>query len=189
MQNSDKDHYTCTHCENVTRLATQLARAAGFAAEYVEMIRQAGLLHDVGKISIPESVLTKPSRLTSAEYEIMKSHVERSIEIIRHLPSLNYVVPIVVGHHERWDGKGYPRGLAGTEIPRGARCVALADAFDAIVSRRVYKAAVPLAEAIDEIERGLGTQFDPELGALFVRLLRSGELEGVVSDRDGSRAG
>lgn len=184
-----KDHYTFMHSENVTKLATQLAKAAGFEAEYVEMIRQAGLLHDVGKISIPESVLSKPGPLTPEEYRLMQSHVERSIEIIRHLPSLNYVLPIMVGHHERWDGKGYPRGLTGAEIPLGARCVALADAFDAMASRRVYKAAMPVKTAIDEIEKGLGTQFDPELGALFVELLRSGRIETGFDQNGGKTAG
>lgn len=172
-----KDHYTFTHSENVSRLSSQLAQAIGLDREHVEMIRQAGLLHDIGKISIPESILSKPTKLTDEEYDIMKGHVMNSVSIIRHLPSLDFVVPIVIGHHERWDGRGYPRGLSKTDIPVGARCMAIADSFDAIASRRAYKNPVPVADSIAEIERCLGTQFDPEIGRVFVDLVRSGEID------------
>lgn len=172
-----KDHYTFNHSKNVSYLATQLARAVGLDNEHVEMIRQAGLLHDIGKISIPESILAKTSRLTPEEYEIMKSHVENSISMIRHLPSLDYVIPIAISHHERYDGGGYPRGLAGENIPVGGRCLGIADAFDAIVSRRPYKDPVPIPEALKEIERNLGKQFDPHLGRVFVDGVRDGTIQ------------
>lgn len=171
-----KDHYTFSHSENVSYLATQLAQAIGLDAEHIEIIRQAGLLHDIGKISIPETILTKTSRLTSDEYTIMKSHVENSIDIIRHLPSLDYVVPIAISHHERYDGNGYPRGLSGEDIPIGGRCLGIADAFDAIVSRRPYKDPVSIPDALLEIERNLGKQFDPVLGQTFVDLVRAGQI-------------
>ena len=172
-----KDHYTFNHSKNVSYLATQLARAIGLDNEHVEMIRQAGLLHDIGKISIPESILAKTSRLTAEEYEIMKSHVENSISMIRHLPSLDYVIPIAISHHERYDGAGYPRGLAGENIPVGGRCLGIADAFDAIVSRRPYKDPVPIPDALKEIERNLGRQFDPELGRIFIDLVKNGTIQ------------
>lgn len=172
-----KDHYTFNHSKNVSSLATQLARAIGLDNEHVEMIRQAGLLHDIGKISIPESILAKTSRLTAEEYDIMKSHVENAISMIRHLPSLDYVIPIAISHHERYDGKGYPRGLAGENIPVGGRCLGIADAFDAIVSRRPYKDPVPVPEALLEIERNLGKQFDPELGRIFIDLVKNGTIQ------------
>ena len=172
-----KDHYTFNHSKNVSYLATQLARAIGLDNEHVEMIRQAGLLHDIGKISIPESILAKTSRLTAEEYEIMKSHVENSISMIRHLPSLDYVIPIAISHHERYDGTGYPRGLAGENIPVGGRCLGIADAFDAIVSRRPYKDPVPIPDALKEIERNLGRQFDPELGRIFIDLVKNGTIQ------------
>lgn len=172
-----KDHYTFSHSQNVSSLSVQLGEAYGLDREHLEIIRQAGLLHDIGKIGIPDAVLCKTSRLTPEEYEIMKQHVERSIAMIRHLPSLDYVIPVVIGHHERWDGKGYPRGISGESIPIGARCMAIADSFDAMVSRRTYKEPMPLEGALEEIQRNLGTQFDPELGQLFVRLVREGKIK------------
>jgi len=172
-----KDHYTFNHSKNVSYLATQLARAVGLDNEHVEMIRQAGLLHDIGKISIPESILAKTSRLTAEEYEIIKSHVENAISMIRHLPSLDYVIPIAISHHERYDGMGYPRGLAGEDIPVGGRCLGIADAFDAIVSKRPYKDPVPIPDALREIERNLGKQFDPELGRIFIDSVKKGTIQ------------
>ena len=172
-----KDHYTFSHSENVSYLATQLARAIGLDDEHVEMIRQAGLLHDIGKISIPESILAKTARLTNDEYEIMKSHVTNSISMIRHLPSLDYVIPIAISHHERYDGKGYPRQLAGENIPVGGRVLCIADSFDAMCSRRPYKKAMPIADALEEIERNLGKQFDPAIGRAFVDLVRDGTIK------------
>ncbi len=171
-----KDHYTFNHSENVSTLATQLALAIGLDAEHVEMIRQAGLLHDIGKISIPEAILTKTARLTNEEYAVMKTHVENSIAMIRHLPSLDYVIPIATSHHERYDGKGYPRGLSGEDIPVGGRCLGVADAFDAMVSRRPYKDPMPIPDALAEIERNLGKQFDPLLGRTFIDLVVSGQI-------------
>lgn len=172
-----KDHYTFNHSKNVSYLATQLANSIGLDAEHVEMIRQAGLLHDIGKISIPEHILTKKDRLTNDEYEIMKGHVTNAISMIRHLPSLDYVIPIAISHHERYDGRGYPRGLAGENIPVGGRCLAVADAFDAIVSKRPYKDEMPISEALLEIERNLGKQFDPVIGRAFVDHVRSGVIK------------
>lgn len=171
-----KDHYTFSHSVNVSYLSAQLACAIGLDDEHVEMIRQAGLLHDIGKISIPENILTKTESLTPEEFEIMKSHVENSIAMIRHLPSLDYVIPIAIAHHERYDGKGYPRGLSGDNIPVGGRCLAIADAFDAIISKRPYKEAISIPEALEEIERNLGKQFDPELGRTFIELVKSGTI-------------
>ena len=171
-----KDHYTFSHSSNVAAYASALAEALGLDAEHVEIIRQAGMLHDIGKIGTPEAILSKKDRLTKDEYEIMKQHVEASISMIKYLPSLDYVVPSVLGHHERWDGNGYPRGLAGKAIPVGARCLCLADSFDAMVSRRSYKEAMSVEEAIQEIRRNLGTQFDPEIGQLFIQLIETGKI-------------
>ena len=121
--------------------------------------------------------MTKTGRLTPEEFSIMRQHVERSIEMIRHLPSLDYVIPAVLGHHERYDGKGYPRGISGDDIPVSARCLSIADAFDAMVSKRSYKNRMPLENALSEIEKNLGSQFDPELGKLFVKMIREGVIE------------
>lgn len=140
------------------------------------MIYEAGLLHDIGKISIPESVLGKNGKLTDEEYEIIKGHVNNSIDMIRHLPSMDYLIPAVVGHHERWDGRGYPRGIKGTEIPLSARCLAVADAFDAMTTDRPYRKGLSVDYAVDQLEKGCGTEFDPELSPLFVQLVRVGEI-------------
>ncbi|MBQ0078663.1 MAG: diguanylate cyclase [Eubacterium sp.] len=172
-----KDHYTFNHSRCVSEYATKLAEFAGLPSDYVEIIRQAGLLHDIGKISIPDAILTKQGKLTNEEFQIMRQHVERSIEMIRHLPALDYVIPAVVGHHERFDGKGYPRGIAGEDIPIGARCLSIADSFDAMVSRRSYKDKMSVEASLTEIMINLGKQFDPELGQLFVEKVRSGEIE------------
>ncbi|MPN62866.1 Cyclic di-GMP phosphodiesterase [bioreactor metagenome] len=133
-------------------------------------------MHDIGKIGIPDGILSKKDALTDEEYEIMKQHVEGSIAMIRYLPSLDYVIPSAIGHHERWDGKGYPRGIAGEAIPIGARCLCIADSFDAMVTRRSYKSAMSVADALQEIRRNLGTQFDPQLGQLFIRLVEEGKI-------------
>ena len=171
-----KDHYTYQHSRNVARYAATLAAAYGLNDEQVRMIYEAGLLHDIGKISIPESVLGKNGKLTDEEYEIIKGHVNNSIDMIRHLPSMDYLIPAVVGHHERWDGRGYPRGIKGTEIPLSARCLAVADAFDAMTTDRPYRKGLSVDYAIGQLEKGCGTEFDPELSTLFVQLIRAGEI-------------
>ena len=175
-----KDHYTFSHSQCVSSYAAQLAAAAGLSEEHVEIIRQAGLLHDIGKIGIPDSILSKEGKLTDEEFRIMRGHVERSIEMIRHLPSLDYVIPVVLAHHERFDGRGYPRGIAGENIPIGGRCLNIVDSFDAMISRRSYKETMPVEAALQEIRVNLGKQFDPELGQLFISLVESGQVS-VVS--------
>lgn len=174
-----KDHYTFNHSQCVSNYAALLAQEAGMAPNHVEIIRQAGLLHDIGKIGIPDAILTKTDRLTPEEFTIMRQHVERSIEMIRHLPSLDYVIPAVLGHHERYDGKGYPRGISGEDIPISARCLSIADSFDAMISKRSYKNQMPLEKALQEIENNLGTQFDPKLGRLFMKMVQDGTIQVV----------
>ena len=171
-----KDHYTFGHSQRVAKYASAIAQKAGASAEEVNTIRQAALLHDVGKIGIPEHILTKYSKLEDHEYETMKMHVDMSITIIKYLPSFSHVIPAVLGHHERWDGRGYPRQIAGENIAFGARCIGIADAFDAITSNRHYKTLLSVDYALEEIERNAGTQFDPHLAKIFVEMVRSGEL-------------
>jgi len=166
-----RDHYTFSHSDNVATYSTELAKALMLSAETIENIRQAALLHDVGKIGIPESILNKPGRLSEDEYEIMKGHVEASIDIIRHLPSLDYVVPAVLGHHEWFNGNGYPRRISGEDIPLTARILCIADAFDAMVSKRCYKPALPVQEALSRLRYGEGSQFDAVLAEKFIDLV------------------
>ena len=171
-----KDHYTFSHSQNVARYATVLAEAIGMNKEHIRILYEAALLHDIGKISIPEHILCKNGPLTSEEYEIIKTHVNNSIEMIRHLPSMDYVIPAAVSHHERWDGRGYPRGIKGEDIPIAGRCLAIADAFDAMTSNRSYREAMSVSCAAEQIVANAGTQFDPSLTKVFVELIRSGEI-------------
>lgn len=172
-----KDHYTFSHSRNVAYYATELAYAFGMNEDCVEIVREAALLHDVGKIGIPEQILNKPGKLSEEEYEIVKGHVESSIGIIRHLPSLDYVIPAVIGHHERYDGNGYPRRIAGEDIPVAARILSIADAFDAMISKRPYKEPFSIGTALMILEEQSGLQFDPKLAKLFVELVQKGTIK------------
>jgi len=176
-----KDAYTFKHSSHVSEYAVLLAKRIGLPSEEVEIVREAGLLHDIGKIGIPEQILKKEGRLTDEEFAIMKSHVTNSIEMIHYLPNMNYVIPAVISHHERYDGKGYPRGIKGEEIPLLGRILTVCDCFDAIVSKRSYKAAMSIEYAMEELEKNKGTQFDPELAEAFIALIKEGKIviEGV----------
>ena len=172
-----KDHYTFQHSQNVAYYAAELAQASGMTPDLVEIVREASLLHDIGKIGIREEILNKPVKLTAEEYEIMKGHVENAVNIIRHLPSLDYVIPAVLSHHERYDGKGYPRKLYEDNIPITGRILCIADSFDAITSIRNYKAAIPVKEAIDILRSEAGKQFDPNLVEIFADLVERGKIQ------------
>ena len=166
-----KDHYTFRHSESVAYYASELAKAAGMEQDLIEIAREAALLHDIGKIGIREDILNKPGKLTDDEYEIIKGHVENAINIIRYLPSLEYVIPAVSSHHERYDGRGYPRQLEGEEIPILGRILSIADSFDAMTSDRSYKAALPVEEAVAVLRQEAGKQFDPKLVLIFIDLV------------------
>jgi diguanylate cyclase (GGDEF)-like protein len=167
-----KDHYTYGHSENVSKYGVMLAKAAGFSEESINIVKDAGLLHDIGKIGVPEYILTKPSQLTNGEFGIMKKHVELSTTIIKHVPNLVKVIPAIMTHHERWDGNGYPRGIKGESIPLEGRCLCIVDAFDAMTSDRLYRKALSVERAISELEKGKGIQFDERLTNVFVNFMR-----------------
>lgn len=171
-----KDHYTYAHSKNVARYAASLAVAAGLNDDQVRTIYSAGLLHDVGKISIPEDILNKSGKLTDQEFAIMRGHVNNSIEMIRHLPDMDYLVPAILSHHERWDGRGYPRGIAGEEIPITARCLAVADCFDAMTTDRPYRKGMSVEYALEQIGANAATQFDPRLAKIFIQLVRGRDI-------------
>jgi HD-GYP domain-containing protein (c-di-GMP phosphodiesterase class II) len=165
-----KDRYTCGHSRRVAHLTQQLAAAIGLDEHAVSRCHIAGLVHDVGKIGVPEAVLLKPGRLDAQEFAWIRRHPEMGHRILKDIPQLADVLPGVLYHHERWDGKGYPQGLRREEIPLIARLIGLADSFDAMSSSRTYRSALPRAEVLREIERCAGSQFDPELARAFVRL-------------------
>jgi putative nucleotidyltransferase with HDIG domain len=170
-----KDHYTQGHSQSVSRLAAQIGQQLGLSKDELEEIRLAGILHDIGKIGVPESVLNKPSCLTPEEYELMKSHATLGERILAPLKvkAIERIRKMVRSHHERVDGKGYPDGLLGEDIPLGARIITIADCYDTLISDRSYKKACPLQEAIEELQRGSGTQFDTKLLDAFLQSLAS----------------
>jgi HD-GYP domain-containing protein (c-di-GMP phosphodiesterase class II) len=165
-----KDRYTRGHSERVGLMASRMAQALGMDRSAVDQFRIAGIVHDVGKIGVPEAVLTKPGRLTDEEFAQIKLHPGIGHHILQGIPRLNSVLPGVLWHHERWDGRGYPDKLAGDKIPLIARVLALADTFDAMSSTRSYRPALPRNKVLEEIVRCGGSQFDPELAPLFVKL-------------------
>lgn len=172
-----RDHYTFRHSQNVAYYASELANAAGMGPDLLEIVKEAGLLHDIGKIGVREDILNKSGTLTPEEYEIVKGHVDNAVNIIQYLPSLDYVIPAVQSHHERYDGKGYPRQLAGDEIPILGRILCIADSFDAMISARTYKPAYALEEALRTLRKEAGKHFDPKLTMIFVDLVESGNIE------------
>jgi HD-GYP domain-containing protein (c-di-GMP phosphodiesterase class II) len=165
-----KDAYTRGHSERVARLAGDLADALGLGPAVTERFRVAGLVHDVGKIGVPEAVLCKCGRLDAEELEIIKRHPEIGHGILKDIPGLSDVLPGVLHHHERWDGRGYPHALAGEAIPLVARVLALADAFDAMSSDRSYRKRLSRTQVLAEVARCAGTQFDPAIVPAFLRL-------------------
>ncbi len=165
-----KDRYTRGHSERVAYMATRLGEAIGLDTETTQRLHIAGLVHDVGKIGVPEAVLCKPGRLTDEEFALIKLHPEIGHRILRDIPQLADVLPGVLSHHERWDGKGYPHGTKGEDIPMFGRLIAIADSFDAMSSTRTYRSALDREKVLTEIERCGGTQFDPQLARYFVGL-------------------
>ena len=170
-----KDSYTRGHSERVTDWAVRLARRLNLSNEDIERLKLGGLLHDIGKIGIHEGILNKPGRLTNEEFETIKSHPELGVKILGKVEFLEGVVPIIKHHHERFDGKGYPAGLKGEETSLLARIISVADTFDAMTTDRPYRKAMELEEALDEIKRCAGTQFDPELAQKFIEMIRQEE--------------
>jgi HD superfamily phosphohydrolase YqeK len=170
-----KDYYTRGHSERVSKGSVMIARAIGMRPERVEAIRYAGMLHDVGKLGVPTKVLQKTGKLTEEEYAAIQLHPMRGLEIIREIGFLDEALAGIMHHHERIDGRGYPMGLAGDEIPEFARVLAVADAFDCMTSTRSYRGARTVSEAVAELRRCSGTQFDPAfVDALVAAVERDG---------------
>ncbi len=178
-----KDPYTAGHSRRVQRIAVAVGEELGLRPKELEALRFGGMFHDIGKLAVPDSILTKPARLTPEEYERIKEHSAEGARIVAKLGRLREAVPVIRHHHERWDGLGYPDGLAGTEIPTAAAVVGLADAWDAMTTERPYHRALDLDEAFAEVRNGRGTQFAPEVVDAFFSVVR--KRPGELGTRDG----
>ena len=168
----EKDHYTHTHSKNVTKYAVVIAKEMKLKPHQIEVVERAAKLHDLGKIGIHDYILTKPDKLTSEEWEEIKTHSLIGAKILEPLAFLNGVIKTVRSHHERYDGKGYPESKKGREIPLEARILAVADAFDAMLSERPYRKALSKEQTIKELKKNSGTQFDPEVVKAFLRIIQ-----------------
>ena len=165
-----KDSSTREHLERTHEYARALSRVVAPSRDIGDEMSYGFLLHDVGKVGIPESILCKPGPLTDEEYEVMKTHPLIGVQIVAPMGFLGNAVDVIRCHHERWDGRGYPDGLAGENIPLGARIFSVCDTFDAMTSDRPYRRALPFDDAVEEIERCGGTQFDPTVVDSFVQM-------------------
>lgn len=176
-----RDHYTRGHVERVTAYALLLAEQLGWHGKRLEDLRYAAILHDIGKIHISESILKKDGRLAPEEWLQIKLHPIIGAEMVRDIPYLAPAIPAIRSHHERWDGSGYPDGLAGDEIPLMARIVSVADAFDAITTTRTYQAARTLEQAYDEIIANSGRSYDPYVVAALEKAWQNGEIQKIAA--------
>src|SRR6266487_1081586 len=165
-----RDPYTRGHSARVTAIAEAIARRLGWDKERLELLQVGGPLHDVGKLGVSEEVLAKPGRLDEHELAQIREHPKLGARILLRVAALRGALPYVLYHHERWDGSGYPTGRSREEIPVEARVLAIADAFDAMTSDRPYRRALGHAEALAEVERCSGTQFDPDLARIFLEV-------------------
>ncbi|MDF2570529.1 MAG: hypothetical protein K0R55_2133 [Sporomusa sp.] len=171
-----KNTYTRGHSDRVAEIAAAVAKKLGMTKTTQDTIHVAAHLHDIGKIGIPDHILLKPDRLSVEEFEVIKSHPQVGFDILNKVTILRPIAKIVRYHHERWDGRGYPEGLAGTAIPLGARIIALADAVDAMTSQRSYKTSMTQDEAVQEVLRCRGTQFDPDIADAYIKFYQESNL-------------
>lgn len=173
-----KDNYLAKHQENVCRISVLMAECIGLNKEVCKIIHTSALFHDIGKINIPNSILFKPTSLTREEWITIKQHPVTGAEIFRvkkHIdyPDFNEVIRTILHHHERWDGKGYPGGLRGEDIPLASRIIAITDAFDAMTTNRPYKKGMSMEDACKEIDICSGKQFDPLLVERFIEIIKN----------------
>jgi diguanylate cyclase (GGDEF)-like protein/putative nucleotidyltransferase with HDIG domain len=166
-----KDHHTYGHSKKAAEYAEQIAHALGYASDKIAMLKAAALLHDIGKIRVPDSILLKPGSLTDSEWIAIREHPKFGVAILKHIKSLGGCLPVIQHHHEHFDGKGYPAGLRGENIPLEARILSIADAYDAMTSPRPYRSNVlHPQEAVEEIVRCAGSYFDPEIVRVFAAI-------------------
>ncbi|QSB03322.1 HD-GYP domain-containing protein [Methylomonas sp. EFPC1] len=179
-----RDPYTGGHLWRVSQYSTRLALACGFSKPDAVVAGLGGFLHDLGKVGVPDSILNNPGKLTDAEYAVMKTHPALGAQVLEWHPLAPLAMDVVLSHHERVDGRGYPSGLSGRKIAESARIVGIADAFDAMTSTRPYRRGMSLVAAIEQIEVNLDKQFDLHFGRRFIELAQSGELDGIIGHSD-----
>jgi putative nucleotidyltransferase with HDIG domain len=169
-----RDPSTAAHCTRVTDLAMRLATWMGWDAASLERLRVGARLHDIGKVMISQQILSKPGPLSPQELAEIRTHPSAGVRLIEPVVPARDAIPYVLYHHERWDGTGYPTQQPGTDVPEGARLLAVVDAFDAMASTRPYRRALPIFHALAEIDRCAGTQFDPQIAHAFLRAWSAG---------------
>jgi len=167
-----RDQYTAGHSRRVMEYSKGIGQRMKLDKQDIEDLKRSALLHDIGKIGIPDTVLKKQTKLTDEEYAIIKSHPETGAAILKYIKSFKHLVPAVYHHHERFDGEGYPDGIKGKAIPLHARIIAIADTFDAMTSSRSYRSALSFRTALSELERSRGTQFDSDIADTFIEILQ-----------------
>jgi putative nucleotidyltransferase with HDIG domain len=168
-----RDPYTMGHSQQVTNYAVLIARELDLPQDQIETVRKGSLLHDIGKLGVPDSILLKTGRLTSDEYEVIKKHPLLGAQILESSRNLRDLIPLVRHHHERFDGKGYPDGLVGHAIPLEARILAIADSIEAMASDRPYRRGLTLDEILEEVKGCSGKQFDPRMVRIFLKLAKT----------------
>jgi putative nucleotidyltransferase with HDIG domain len=178
-----RDAYTAGHSRRVQQLALAIGREMKLSQAELEVLGHAALFHDIGKLAIPDSILLKPASLTDGEWALMQRHADEGARIIDRLGFLGDAVPSIRHHHERFDGTGYPDSLSGEEIPLGARIIHVADALDSMLTTRIYRAARPLEESLEELRSGAGTQFCPRCVAALERILPLDTVEDDAAQR------
>jgi response regulator RpfG family c-di-GMP phosphodiesterase len=176
-----KDSATGAHIHRMQEYTRRVALEMGCSKEEADVYAKASRLHDVGKVGIPDNILRKPGKLTEEEFAVMRRHTRIGDTILARSPTLALARVMAKSHHERWDGTGYPEGIAGDDIPHPARIVSVADVFDALVSERPYKGPWQAQQAVDTIENGRGKHFDPQVADAFMRLYRGGKLDDLIT--------
>ena len=181
-----RDPYTYGHSKRVAAISELIGKAARLSQDELAQLRGAALLHDIGKVGVPDATLGKPSTLTEGEWEVIKQHSAEGARIVGHVKALAELVPIIKHHHEWCDGTGYPDGLKGERIPMGARIISIADAYDTMTTRRPYRDVISQEEALEELRRCSGTQFDPILVGVFGEALRGAVWRGPAKKKSPS---